>query len=60
MPKQIDPGQDVFRAELRDFEPLGVEAQIFQNGVLPQRSAASSKMPACSWTPSPIWFTRSM
>src|SRR4029077_9668397 len=27
-------GQDVFRVELRDFQPNGVETQIFQNGEL--------------------------
>ena len=30
----FERGQDVFRVELRDFQPHGVEAQIFQNGVL--------------------------
>jgi hypothetical protein len=30
----FEHGQDVFRAELRDFQPHGVETQIFQNGVL--------------------------
>jgi hypothetical protein len=30
----FEHGQDVYRVELRDFQPHGVEAQIFQNGVL--------------------------
>src|SRR5262245_42043164 len=30
----FEHGQDVYRAELRDFQPHGVEAQILQNGVL--------------------------
>jgi hypothetical protein len=42
-PRQPQPGellmtfehrQDVYRVELRDFQPHGVEGQIFQNGVL--------------------------
>ena len=30
----FEHGQDVFRVELRDFQPNGVETQIFQNGEL--------------------------
>ena len=30
----FERGQDVYRVELRDFQPHGVEGQIFQNGVL--------------------------
>ena len=30
----FESGQDVYRAELRDYQPHGVETQIFQNGEL--------------------------
>ena len=30
----FEHGQDVYRVELRDFDPYGVEGQIFQNGIL--------------------------
>jgi len=30
----FERGQDAYRVELRDFQPHGVETQIFQNGVL--------------------------
>jgi hypothetical protein len=30
----FEHGQDVYRVELRDFQPHGVETQIFQNGEL--------------------------
>ena len=29
----FEHGQDGYRVELRDFQPHGVETQIFQNGV---------------------------
>jgi len=31
---KFEHGQDVDRVELRDFDPYGVEGQIFQNGIL--------------------------
>jgi hypothetical protein len=30
----FEHGQDVYRVELRDFQPYGVEGQILLNGVL--------------------------
>lgn len=30
----FERGQDAYRVELRDYQPHGVETQIFQNGVL--------------------------
>lgn len=41
----FERGQDVFRVELRDFQPNGVETQILQNGVL---------LSACRFTVRPI------
>jgi hypothetical protein len=31
---KFESGQDEYRVELRDFQPNGVETQIFQNGEL--------------------------
>jgi hypothetical protein len=30
----FEHGQDVYRAELRDYQPHGVQTQMFQNGEL--------------------------
>jgi hypothetical protein len=42
-------GQDVYRVELRDFQPYGVEVQILQNGVLLEGTRFSVRAIAERW-----------
>jgi len=45
----FEHGQDVYRVELRDFQPYGVEGQIFQNGVLLEGTRFSVRALAERW-----------
>jgi hypothetical protein len=45
----FEHGQDVYRVELRDFHPHGVEGQIFQNGVLLEGTRFSVRALAERW-----------
>jgi hypothetical protein len=57
-PRQAKPGellmtfehaQDVYRVELRDFQPYGVEGQILQNGVLLEATRFTVRALAERW-----------
>jgi hypothetical protein len=41
--------QDVYRAELRDFDPYGIEAQLFVNGELWQSCRFFGRALAVRW-----------
>jgi hypothetical protein len=45
----FEHGQDVYRVELRDFQPHGVETQIFQNGVLLTACRFTVRALAVAW-----------
>jgi len=45
----FEHGQDAYRVELRDFQPYGVEGQIFQNGVLLEGTRFSVRALAERW-----------
>jgi len=45
----FEHGQDVYRVELRDFQPHGVEGQIFQNGVLLEGTRFTVRELAVRW-----------
>jgi len=45
----FEHGQDVYRVELRDFEPYGVEGQIFQNGILLEGTRFTVRVLAERW-----------
>ena len=45
----FERGQDAYRVELRDFQPYGIETQIFQNGVLLAASRFTVRALAIVW-----------
>jgi hypothetical protein len=45
----FERGQDVYRVELRDFQPHGVEGQLLQNGVLLEGMRFSVRALAERW-----------
>ena len=45
----FEHGQDVYRVELRDFQPYRVEGQIFQNGILLEGTRFSVRALAERW-----------
>ena len=45
----FEHGQDVYRVELRDYQPNGVETQIFQNGELLAACRFTVRALAVAW-----------
>jgi hypothetical protein len=45
----FERGQDVYRVELRDYQPHGVETQVFENGELLAASRFTVRELAVRW-----------